>query len=407
MDVLKITPQEARRTAVAAQRLSGPYPDDTKENLLNLMRQIRCLQLDPIRAVERTQYLVLWSRLGQYSRDYLHQLLYEDRHLFEYWAHAASIVLTEDFPIHERMMRRYGQGGSGWAKRLAKWVSENGEFKEYILNEIDRRGPLLTKDFDDQSKVPWASGGWSTGRSVAYMIDYLWTKGEIFVSKRDGLKRWWDLSHRVMPEWTPDGGWSAEQVTREATQKSLKALGIGRARDIGRHFIERRYHNLNQILAELQAEEIILPVEIEAWPDQWFIHRDNLPLVNAIQQGEWHPRTTLLSPFDNLIRDRDRTELMWNFYYRIEIYVPKAKREYGYYVLPILHGEELIGRVSPRMDRKKKVLDVEAVYAEDNAPVNKETGTAVRRAIENLAQFLGAKTITYGTVPKGWQTVLK
>ncbi|MCB0037269.1 MAG: winged helix DNA-binding domain-containing protein, partial [Anaerolineales bacterium] len=90
MDVLKITPQEARRTAVAAQRLAGPYPADTKDNLLDLMQQIRCLQLDPIRAVERTQYLVLWSRLGQYSRDHLHQLLYEDRHLFEYWAHAAS-----------------------------------------------------------------------------------------------------------------------------------------------------------------------------------------------------------------------------------------------------------------------------------------------------------------------------
>ncbi|MCB0037270.1 MAG: winged helix DNA-binding domain-containing protein, partial [Anaerolineales bacterium] len=125
-------------------------------------------------------------------------------------------------PIHERMMRHYGHGGGVWSKRLHKWVNDNESFKQYILNEIDQRGPLLTKDFDDQSKVPWESGGWSTGRSVAYMIDYLWTKGEIFVSQRDGLKRWWDLSHRVMPEWAPDGGWSAEQVTRDAAQKSLK-----------------------------------------------------------------------------------------------------------------------------------------------------------------------------------------
>jgi uncharacterized protein YcaQ len=357
--------------------------------------------------VERTQYLVLWSRLGQYNRDHLHQLIYEERQLFEYWAHAASIVLTEDYPIHEYMMRHYGHGGGVWSKRLHKWVGDNEEFKQYILTEIDRRGPLLTKDFDDQSKVPWASGGWSTGRSVAYMIDYLWTKGEIFVSKRDGLKRWWDLAPRVMPEWTPDGGWTAEELTRDAAQKSLKALGIGRERDIGRHFVEKRYHKLKNVLKKLQKDGLIIPVEIEGWPDQWFIHRDTLPQVEAIQNGDWHPRTTLLSPFDNLIRDRDRTELMWDFYYRIEIYVPQAKREYGYYVLPILHGDTLIGRVSPRMDRKKKVLNVEAVYVEDNAPVNKETGRAVRGAIENLAQFLEAKTITYGTIPEGWKSVLK
>lgn len=406
MDVLKITPTEARRTAVAAQCLNGPYPENSKENLLNVLQQIRCLQLDPIRAVERTQYLVLWSRLGYYDREHLHQLIYEDRHLFEYWAHAASIVLTEDYPVHEYMMRRYGRSGSSWSKRLSKWVNENEEFKNYILSEIDQRGPLLTKDFDDQSKVPWESGGWTTGRSVAYMINYLWTTGELMVSKREGLKRWWDHSHRVLSRDELESGWTAEQVTRYAAQKSLKALGIGRARDIGRHFVEGRYHNLNKVLDKLQREGVIIPVEIEGWPDQWFIHRDNLPLVETIQNGSWQPRTTLLSPFDNLIRDRDRTELMWNFFYRIEIYVPQAKREYGYYVLPILHGEELIGRISPRMDRKKKLLDVEAVYVEPTTTLDEATGTAVREAIENLAHFLGAKTITYGAVPAPWRHLL-
>lgn len=407
MDVLKLSPQDARRTAVAAQQLSGPFPDDTKENLLTLMRQIRCLQLDPIRAVERTQYLVLWSRLGQYSRDHLHQLLYEDRLLFEYWAHAASIVLTEDYPLHEHFMARYGDGGSKASQRLAKWVQDNQEFKQYILTEIDRRGPLQTKDFDDQSKVHWESGGWSSGRSVAYMIDFLWTRGEIFVSQRDGLKRWWDLAHRVLPLDTLPAGWTAEQLTYDAAQKSLRALGVGTARDIGRHFIEKRYKELGTVLKRLQEEGLVLPAEIEGWPGEWFIHRDTLPLVEAVQNGRWHPRTTLLSPFDNLIRDRDRTELMWDFYYRIEIYVPKAKREYGYYVLPILHGDDLIGRISPKMDRKKKNLHVEAVYLEEDAPQGAETGAAVQEAIERLGRFLEAKTITYDQVPRPWQKIMK
>lgn len=407
MDVLKLSPQDARRTAVAAQQLSGPFPDDTKENLLNVMRHLRCLQLDPIRAVERTQYLVLWSRLGQYTRDYLHELVYKDQQLFEYWAHAASIVLTEDYPLHEYKMVRYGEGGRKWPQRLAKWVKDNEEFKKYILAEIDRRGPLLTKDFEDRSKVPWASSGWSSGRSVAYMIDYLWTRGELMVSQRDGLKRWWDLAERVLPIDELDKGWTAEQVTYDAAQKSLKALGVGTARDINRHFIEKRYEGLEEVLTQLQAEGVVIPAEVEGWPGERFVHRDNLGLVEGVQNGRWQPRTTLLSPFDNLIRDRDRTELMWDFYYRIEIYVPKAKREYGYYVLPILHGDDLIGRISPRMDRKKKNLHVEAVYLEETAPRDKETGAAVRGAIERLGRFLEAKTITYDKVPRPWQGIIK
>ena len=169
----QITPTVARRLAITAQGLANPIPKPSTATILDVLKRLRCLQLDPIRAVDRTQYLVLWSRLGNYRRDDLHKLIYEDRHLFEYWAHCASIVLTEDYPIHELMMRNYGRGGSAGARRLAQWVQENAEFRQYVLDELRARGPLRTGDFDDSSKVSWASGGWNSGRTVSYMLDYL------------------------------------------------------------------------------------------------------------------------------------------------------------------------------------------------------------------------------------------
>lgn len=405
--IRQITPTTARRLAIAAQGLAGTQPKATQETMLDLLQRIRCLQLDPIRAVERTQYLVLWSRLGNYRRDDFHNLVYGQRRLFEYWAHAASIVLTEDYPLHELMMRNYGRSGSAGAKRLAKWVQENEEFRQYVLDELQARGPLRTGDFEDTTKVPWASGGWNSGRTVSYMLDYLWSSGQIMVSRRNGLDRWWDLAERVHPEWLPEAGWDAEQVTYDAAQKSLRALGVGRERDIGRHFIERRYQKLGKVLRQHHEEELIVPVEVTDWPDQWYVHRELLPLLDAIEAGDWQPRTTLLSPFDNLIRDRDRTELMWDFFYRIEIYVPKAKRQYGYYVLPILHGDTLIGRISPRMDWKQQVLTIEAIYLEPTTKPYLKTGRAVIRAIKQLAKFLNAKQIDYGeTVPGAWRKLL-
>ena len=399
MSALIISANVARRAAVAAQHLAGPLPAPAqmREAMLAVLRRLRCLQLDPIRAVERTQYLVLWSRLGNYDRELLHQLAYEERLLFEYWAHAASLVLTEDYPLHERMMRRYqrGEASSAWGKRVLAWVAENGAFKQAILDQLAENGPQLTNHFADGAKVPWHSGGWSSGRSVAYMLDHLWTTGEIMVSRRDGLKRWWDVAERVLPGDLPRG-WSAEAVTRDGAQKALLALGVATEREIGRHFIEGRYVELGRVLADLVGEGVVVPVQVAGFEAPHYAHVASLPLLEALARGVWEPRTTLLSPFDNLIRDRERTERLWGFYYRIEIYVPAAKREYGYYVLPVLYGERLIGRISPRMDWRKGVLMIEGVYEEAGQRWDGEMRKGVEAAVGELALFLGAKEV------RGW-----
>ncbi|MEM7801448.1 MAG: crosslink repair DNA glycosylase YcaQ family protein, partial [Chloroflexota bacterium] len=406
-----ISPSTARQLSVSAQRLAEPLPPPSKARMLDILHSIRCLQLDPIRAVDRTQYLVLWSRLGQYDRNWLHELTYQDKALFEYWAHAASLVLTEDYPIHAHLMARYGTDPK---RKLAKWIKKNQTFKAYVLGEIDRRGPLLTKDLEDRADVPWGSSGWTNDRSLPYMLDYLWTKGEIMVSNRDGLKRWWDLTERVLPSEVSREGLSDHDLTSLAIKHALRSLGIGRARDIKKHFTEGRYPTLKPALEALEARGDIKRVSIPDWGEEpWFIPADHYDLA-ANLASETHPferRVTLLSPFDHLIRDRDRTELMWNFYYRIEIYVPKAKREYGYYVLPILDGERLIGRVDSRMDRKNKVYNIEKIYVENGAPLDEENGIGLLNALKDLGRFVGADQLKFhqdlNLIPQLWRPIFR
>jgi uncharacterized protein YcaQ len=394
--------------------LAGPQPTADIEGIKNILEDIRCLQIDPIRAVERTQYLVLWSRLGNYDMEDLHRLIYEEKYLFEYWAHAASLVRTADYPLFRTKMNHYMDqfdGEKAWQIRYRSWMEENSHLEATILDELARKGPMSSDQFEDESVREWTSSGWSNGRTVNRMLDFLWSQGKIMVAHRSGLKRFWDLSQRCLPEWMPKESLDKEQMTYRAAQIALQALGVGRPRHIKDHFTRNEYHDLKEVVKQLVDDGCFVPLLIEPevvgdeahWPGQWYVHVNDLPLLDSIEQGDWQPRTTLLSPFDNLICNRDRTEAMWDFYYRIEIYVPKDKRQFGYYVLPILHGERLIGRISPKMDRKKRILNVEAVYAEEAAPMTAEVGRAVQGSIENLAEFLGAKAIDYGEMlPKGW-----
>jgi uncharacterized protein YcaQ len=251
------------------------------------------------------------------------------------------------------------------------------------------------------------------------MLDFLWVQGIVLVADRKGQLRYWDLAERVLPDWTPREELSEREVVRRAAQRAIRALGVAHKRDIPLHFTRNRYWGLPAILNELEKEGCIVPVEIvrdgaeaKKWAGPWYVHIEDLPLLEHLHHqppdGDWEGRTTLLSPFDNLICDRARTQRLWDFDYRIEIYVPKAKRKYGYYVLPILHNDRLIGRIDPAYDRKAKVLTVNNVYAEPHAPMNPATGKAIAGAIEDLATFLGAKDIAYGdNVPEGWRTALR
>lgn len=404
-----ISKTTARRLAIARQRLAGNLAPATPDGMLDVVRDLGCLQLDPISAVARSHLLVLWSRLGKYDVADLDRLIYTDRHLFEYWAHVASIVLTEEYPIHHWRMRNYvsTDAGNPWSQRVRDWISENQALHDFILGELSEKGALLSRELELDGVDPkhWVSSGWTSGRNVSRMLDFLWSRGSIMVAERAGVQKRWDLAERCLPEWTPREPWETDQVVAYAAQKSLRALGVATMQHIKAHYTRGRYPDLPRILTELEQQGRIARVSVEGVSGTYYVHADDLPLLDRIEAGDWQPRTTLLSPFDNLICDRKRTETLWDFYFRIEIYVPADKRQFGYYVLPILHGDRLIGRIDPTFERKTKTLRVSNVYAEADAPA--DAAPAIRESIQSLASFLGAKRIEYGEVAKVWRRKIR
>ncbi|MFX1485573.1 MAG: winged helix-turn-helix domain-containing protein [Promethearchaeota archaeon] len=407
-----ITPALARRLAVMRQHLAGPRPPANEIGILEVLRGLGCIQIDPISVVAPSHLLVLWSRLGPYDPRCLDRLMWKERKLFENWAHATSIVPTEDYPIFDGLMRTAYAGDSPWARKIRAWVGENKVLRNHILTEIRDHGPLPSSHFKNVAIADWQSTGWTAGRNVNQMLTYLWATGKIMVAKRAGRRKWWDLTDRFLPDWAPKEILSEAEIARRGAEKSLRALGVARAIHIRNHYIRNCYGDLSKVLENLESEGHIARVRIEddkngrLWPGSWYVHVSDLPMIDRISSAEWGSRTTLLSPFDNLICDRQRTEQVFKFSFRLEIYVPQFKRKYGQYAMPILQGDRFIGRIDPVMDRKNERLKINAIYAEEDVSLTKEEGQMVINTIEELGEFLGAEEIVYSkNVPAKWKSI--
>ena len=405
---MRVTAELARRLAVSKQRLVGPRPASDADGVHGLVRELGCVQIDPTSAVARTELLVLWSRLGAYDTFLLDTLLWRERRLFVYWAHAASIVPSEDFRLHEStLMRLYARDDTVGDRREREWLAANTRLRRSILRELRERGPLRARDFDATLvQRPWLSSGWTNERTVQRLLASMWASGEALVAGRAGNERLWDLPERCLPrEALAQPRLRLETAVRDAAERSLRSLGVATPKQIRNNFIRGRYPGLDAALARLERGGRIRRVETE-WPGTWFVHVDDLPLVERLAAGEWEPRTSLLSPFDNLICDRERTSRVFEFDFRIEIYVPAAKRRYGYFVMPILHGDRIVARIDPRLDRRAKRLDVHAVHVEAGAESDGAAAEGTRNAIARLASFVGAESVAYGRIPHAWRRAL-
>jgi uncharacterized protein YcaQ len=380
--------EEARRLAIMGTGLGGPRLTSTLEAAERLGK----VQVDPTAVVERAERLTLWSRVGSYERDELRRMLEDPpRRLFEYRAH---LIPVDDLPLHRPAMRRFPRPEYTRGRYIGEWLRDNAAFRAYILDELRSRGPLLSRDLDDRAEVPWRTGGWNDGKNLGRMLEILWQAGEISISRREGSQRVWDLFERVLPgaeDELPDEVVAVEQLERQLRSRGFDAPGWGTAID---------YRLPARELAEesLRADGVAVPVAIDGIAGEWLAHAD---VLRSLDAGEWRPRTTLLGPFDPLVSDRERAEWLFGFRFRLEIYVPVAKREYGFYVLPILHGDRLVGRIDPAMDRKAGVLRVNAVYAEAEAAA--DAWPAIEGAIEELAEGLGASVVALPRLPPVWR----
>ena len=320
--------ERARRVAVRAQLLDGSATD-----VLDTVRRLGFLQLDPISTVATPQHLVLFNRLGRFDVAELDRLVWEDRKLFEW---NAFIWPMEDLPLVRARMRRRRTVDNAWGR---EFLAANARFRRYVLREVERNGPLLSRDLKADLLPEYEPHRWWGTRQVRLMLELLQVRGEIAVAGRSGRQRVWDLADRVYPPTETIPWREAERLIEEQRRRSL---GV------------------------------------------WLEH-GKLHVHPDISDEPVPSRIAFLSPFDRLVHDRDRAEALFGFFYRLEMYVPKAKRQYGYYVLPILRGDRLVGRIDVERDRASNELRVNGVWWEDGVrPVRLEP------ALKRLEAFVRA-----------------
>lgn len=396
---MKVTLEGARRLAVRASLLSGLRPASDGDGILEVARTLGSLQIDPTRTVEKTHLLVLWSRLGAYDRSELDRLLWQDRRLFE---QQAFIFPRESLGERRFFMEHGGKVAGAWHERMRRWVAENERWRRALLERLESEGPLPSRAFSGAGLTHWPSSGWTDGRNVTQLLEWMGARGEVMVAGRRGAERLWHLPERVLEEFPSVATPAPAEFARLRVENAVRRLGVATLREIQDRIPFVGRPAARAAVEAATAEGVLVPVavELDGMDELTYVHRDAVPSLDGPALGP--PRTTLLSPFDPLIKDRDRTERLFGFRYRLEMYVPKAQRKYGHFVLPILHGDALIGRVSPRIDRRTGVLHIEGVHAEPDAPMTRAVGRSLRAALDDLARWLGAREITVADGVPRW-----
>lgn len=356
MAPLQLSRRDARRLAVRAQLLDARRPASVAE----VIDELTVLNIDPTNAIAPSEDLILWTRLGNgYEPAQLKEAVEVERVAFEYDGMYRAIA---DLPLYRAFMRqplKYAQP--------KEWLAANAAFRADVLARLVD-GPLLTAEIPDTAAVSWGSSGWTNNRNVAQMMELLVRLGEVAIAGREGRERRWDLAERVYPD-VPEI--NVETAAASRNVRRLQALGIARAKQT------------EVPLERMDVGDVGVPAVVDGVPGQWRVDEVGLDELGVPFDG----RTALLSPFDRLVFDRVRAEELFGFEYVLEMYKPAAKRRWGYFALPILRGDELIGKLDAKADRKAGVLRVFAVHRDRDWTTGEVAD--VHAEIRSLADWLG------------------
>ena len=379
----KLTIDQARRISLAAQGFTDPRPTGRIDvrHFRRVVDRIGLVQLDSVNVFSRTHYLPFFSRLGVYDRSALDAWLWGSGEMFEYWGHEASLIPTVD----HRLWRWRMNGALQWGN-LERMRQEHPEYLDDVLAQVEERGPLRTADLHDPGERDGSEmWGWSRGKIA---LEALFMEGKVATANRRNFTRIYDLSERVIPpQHFEANGLERDEAQAALLLEAARSMGVATATDIA-DYPRIRMPEARPLIERLSADGELIEVEVEGWGRTAYLH----PEARLPRKVEGR---ALLSPFDNLVWYRDRIERLWDFHYRIEIYVPEPKRVYGYYVLPFLLDEELVARVDLKTDRKQGSLLVKGVFAEpgvDRARVARE----LRAELELTASWLGMKDVVVG-----------
>lgn len=406
MSIPHLSLQDVCHLQLAAQGLLTPRrARATPADLLACIRRMALLQIDTISVVARSPYLVLFSRLGHYDPRWLEQLL-ADGDLFEYWAHEACFVPREDYRLLRHRM--LDPAAMGW-KFSAQCLKTHGGEIAQIVERIRQDGPVRAADFERKGGK---GNGWWDWKPEKRHLEVLFTAGQLMVRERRNFQRVYDLAERVMPEWNDERDLpSPDLARRDMVRASCRALGLVKTGWVADYYRLKR-GKYDALLHQLADEGELLPVRVEGWQHGAFVHASLADELVRAQAGTLKAsHTAVLSPFDPLVWDRKRASELFGFDYRIECYTPAPKRQYGYFVLPLLHRGKLVGRMDAKAHRKEGVFEVKSLYLEDGIRVTRTLAQDLGKAIQKLAQWHQTPLVRYGNVPAPllaqWQEVAR
>lgn len=361
--VHELSRTEARRVAVRAQLLTKDRPTD----LLDAVRRLPFVQHDPTRAIAPSADLVLWSRLGSSYQPQDLRDACDELSLVEL---LGTIRPAEDIVLHRAEMERWRHGDlDGWQADRNEWVRDNNQCRRDILERLRADGPLPQRELPDTCVRPWASSGWNNNRNLTMMLDMLVLRGEVAVAGREGRDKLWDLAARIYPD---DASVPEDEAVHRRNEQRLRSLGIARAKG-------------TKVPGEpMDVGDAGEPAVVDGVKGEW--------RVDPAQLGQpFAGRAALLSPFDRLVYDRKRTSEIFEFEYYLEMYKPAAKRRWGYYALPILYGDRLVGKLDATADRDDGVLRVNTVH--QDVAFTRTMSAAVDRELDDLAQWLDLELV--------------
>ncbi len=348
------------------------------------------LQLDSVNVVDRAHYLTLWSRFGVHDRATVDRWIYDQRVAFEYWGHEACVLPNSRLPLSRRGMRRFSPQGSWWQKRTPSPAA----FRK-VLGRLRAEGPLQSADFKDSKNV----GDWWGWKEDKQALEMLWHRGKVAVSRRVHFRRVYDLAERVYPE-----GPAARLADYEDgwLLTGLSGDGVASAKHLDNYFTAPRLKagERRRVISRNLEKGRVVRVKVDGLPGEYLALPEHLEGAGRLPR----PRgTTLVCPFDSLLWQRKRAEDLLGFTYRVELYVPPAKRQYGYYVMPILHHGALVGRLDPKLHRDRGMLQIKAIHLEPGRRRDADLDAGLAGALADLARFLGADDVD---LPRGWGKLL-
>jgi len=362
----------------------------SKEEIYGVVDRLGCVQIDSINVVERAHHVTIWTRLGCFDKELLHSLMYNDRRLFEYWAHVASVIPMKDYKWFTFLMK-YCE--STMETHVEKYLKGDSAMLDTVLERIRKEGALASKDFE--YKRERRSSGWWDWKPAKVALETLFNAGILLVSDRRNFQRVYDLAQRVIPDGVDQELPSKEECLRFLATKTMSCLGLMAPAELRGYYnspMRRMKMDLSQIqefLEKLVQEGIASRVEVKGVRTHYYGLMEDVDRAKALEEGGKFDfdGVRFFNPFDNLLWDRNRVKTLFHFSTKLETYAPKEARKYGYYTLPILYGDQFIGRLDPKMDRRKNVLIINATWYEPWFKTDEEFEDRFSETLDSFAKF--------------------